>query len=341
MKSYVVGTALLASLLAAGCRSDPPGDSPDAGSTVDAPDGTGCTALTPRSQPLESFVGPIGLQARMGALIDGAQTSLDIQMYLFTVRDLATRLVAAKARGVAIRMILDPDEAGNYNVEPTLTSGGVNWKNASTLYTYSHAKYVLADHDQAVIMSMNWNADAMTNERNYGVVDRDPEDVADLQAIFDQDWALANGQTVAAPDLTCTRLVVSPTNAKVRILEHIKSATSTLDVEVMYITETSVRNEILAAKARGVTVRVIINDPMDASVPYFKMAGIPVKEPGPFYLHAKLLIADSVAFVGSVNMSPTSLAKNREVGVLVFEPSALTAIQSQFDTDWTASTTVP
>ncbi len=341
MKSYVVGTALLASLLAAGCRSDGgAGETPDS-ALPDGPDGTGCTALTARTQPLESFVGPLGLQARMGALIDGAQTSLDIQMYLFTVKELANKLVDAKARGVAIRMILDPDEAGNNNVEPILTSGGVNWKNASTIYTYSHAKYVIADHVEAVIMSMNWNADAMVNERNYGVVDRDPEDVTDVQAIFDQDWALANGQTPTAPNLECTRLIVSPTNSKVRLLEHIKSATTTLDVEVMYVSEASIRNEILAAKARGVTVRVIINDPMDTSVPYFKMAGIPVKEPGPFFLHAKLLIADAVAFVGSVNMSYTSLSKNREVGELVFEPSALAPIQSQFNTDWNASTVVP
>ena len=62
-----------------------------------------------------------------------------------------------------------------------LTSGGVTWKNASTIYTFSHAKYLLIDHTTAVIMSMNFNIDAMNNERNYGMVDKDPEDVADLQ----------------------------------------------------------------------------------------------------------------------------------------------------------------
>jgi hypothetical protein len=33
-------------------------------------------------------------------------------------------------------------------------------------------------------------------------------------------------------------------------------------------------------------------------------------------------------------MSFTSLTKNREVGALVFEPSAFAPIQTQFDTDW-------
>lgn len=346
MKWPAAVTALVALPLAvvtvAACGNSGGSEDPDgggSGSSGDAPDGTGCTALTPRSQPVESFLGPGGLQTRMDALIDGAQTSLDIQMYLFTVQDIANRIVSAQQRGVAIRLILDPDEAGNNNVEPILTSGGVNWKNASTIFTYSHAKYVIADGDTAVIMSMNWNADAMVNERNYGFVDKDAEDVADLQAIFEQDWSLANGQTAPAANLSCTRLIVSPTNSKVRLLEHINSAQTTLDVETMYISESSIQDAILDAKSRGVTVRVIVEDPADEVIPILKNAGIPVKTPGPYYLHAKLIIADQVAFVGSENMSYTSLNKNREVGALVFEPDAFAPIQSQFDTDWTNSVT--
>jgi phosphatidylserine/phosphatidylglycerophosphate/cardiolipin synthase-like enzyme len=107
----------------------------------------------------------------------------------------------------------------------------------------------------------------------------------------------------------------------------------------MYISESSIQDAILDAKSRGVTVRVIVEDPADEVIPILKNAGIPVKTPGPYYLHAKLIIADQVAFVGSENMSYTSLNKNREVGALVFEPDAFAPIQSQFDTDWTNSVT--
>src|SRR4051812_43887388 len=184
-------TALVLCLALVGCRGESGNDETDAGTTVDAPDGTGCTSLTPRAQPLETFIGPQGLEARIGALIDSAKTSLDIQMYLWTVKPLASKVVAAKQRGVAIRVILDPDEAGNNAVEPIFTSGGVTWKNAGSLYTYSHAKYLIVDKTQVAIMSMNLNADAMATERNYGAIDKDPEDIADLQAIFEYDWKLA------------------------------------------------------------------------------------------------------------------------------------------------------
>lgn len=339
MKSYVV----IACLGLLGCRADSSADDPDGGMTGSGADGTGCTALTARTTPLESFIGPQGLEARMGALIDSAKTSLDIQMYLWTVKPLAQKVVAAKQRGVAVRVIMDPDEAGNNAVEPIFDSGGVTWKNAGSLYSFSHAKYLIVDKAQGAIMSMNFNVDAMDTERNYGAIDKDSEDLTDLQAIFEYDWKLANGATTLDPvDLKCTRLIVSPTNSKQRLLEHIASAKTSLDIEIMYLSEGDIRDAIVAAKSRGVNVRMIIGDPMDASLPTLKSAGIPVKQlPSSIYLHSKLIIADTVAFIGSENMSFTSLAKNREVGVLAFEPTAYMPIKTQFDSDWNASTTVP
>ncbi len=341
-KPFVV--LLAAITLSAACRdTSGAGDDVDAGTTTpDGPDGTGCTALTPRAVAPEPFVGPDGLEARMGALIDGAQRTLDIQMYLWTVTSLANKVVAAKNRGVKVRIILDPDSAGNNNVEPIFTSAGVTWKDSSRLYTFSHAKYLIIDGEAAVIMSSNFNLDAMratSGERNYGIVDKDPEDVADVQAIFEQDWAMANGEPVMPANLACTRLVVSPTNSRARIVEHIKSAQATLDVELMYISEDAVRMAIGDAKTRGVTVRAILSDPQDESIPYLKGLGIPVRIAQSFMLHSKLIIADQVAFVGSENMSFTSLTKNREVGALVFEPTAFAPIKSQFDKDWTTGTT--
>lgn len=332
---YVLVAVLLASL--AGCRTTEGGggdDGPPGDARPDGPDGVGCTAMSPRTVAPETFVGPTGLQPRLTQLIDSAQESLDLHMYLWTVRALADRVVAAKQRGVAVRVILDPDSPGNAAVRPTLTSGGVPVRDATTLYTYSHAKYMVIDGKSAVIMSMNFNVDAMNIERNYGMVDKDPEDVADVQALFDMDWAAAGGEPPQPADLSCTRLIVSPNNAKQRLLELIDSATQTLEVEVMYLAETSVRTAVGAAKMRGVDVRVLLSENTDEAIPYLRGLSIPVKFPTSFYLHSKLIIADGIVFVGSENMSFTSLTKNREVGALVFEPASAAVIKTQFETDW-------
>ena len=333
---YVLVGFLLAAVACGGGNGGGGDDEPGVDAAPDAP-GPGCTAMSPRTTPPETFVGPTGLQQRLTTLIDGAQTSIDLQMYLFTMRPIADRLVAAKNRGVAVRVLLDPDHEGNANVRPTLMNGGVPTRNMSSIYSFAHAKFMIIDGARGVIMSANLNFDAMDTERNYGMITRDADDVADLEAVFDLDWATAGGQTPQPVDLSCTRLIVSPTNSKTRLLELINSAKDTLEVEVMYLSEMSIREAIGAAKMRGVNVRVILSERSDESVPYLRGLGIPVKFATGFYLHSKLLIADDVVFVGSENMSLTSLTKNREVGALVFEPAAAQVITTQFETDWSSA----
>jgi phosphatidylserine/phosphatidylglycerophosphate/cardiolipin synthase-like enzyme len=188
-------------------------------------------------------------------------------------------------------------------------------------------------------MSLNFNVDAMSSERNYGMITRDPDDLADTKAIFDMDWAASGGETPKPADLACTRLIVSPNNAKPRLVDFIKSAKATLDVEAMYVSDDTVRAAIVDAKKRGVNVRVILETSSDNNEvkALFMANGITVKGAASFYLHAKLLIADGVAFVGSENFSITALTKNRELGAFVFEPGPAAVIQQQFDADWAAN----
>ena len=328
-----------ATILAACSGDETATDTPDAAPEPDAPPGPGCWGLSPRTTPAEAFVAPSGVQARMTAFIDSAQQKLDVQMYLFTVQALADRVIAAKNRGVAVRVILDPDHAGNDTIRTKLMTATVPTRNAPALYSFSHAKYLIIDGKTAVIMSMNFNADAMTNERNYGMVTKDADDIADTQAIFDMDWAAGGGEAPKPADLACTRLVVSPNNAKQRIVDFIKATKTRLDVEAMYIADDAVRAAIVDAKKRGVAIRVILEGSSDNTEVrnLFTANGIPVKSAGNFYLHAKLLISDGVAFVGSENFSITALTKNRELGAFVFEPGPAATIQAQFDTDWNAS----
>ncbi len=332
----------LAAIALSACAQPATGDdttTPDGG--VDP--GPGCSDLSPRTVELEAFVAPVGYQNRVDAFIDGAHDTLDVQMYLFTVTAISDRIVAAKNRGVVVRVLLDPDEAGNANVRSRLTAAAVPTRNAPSIYNFSHAKYLVADGASALIMSANFNADAMTNERNYGILDRDPADLTDLQAIFTMDWAAAGGESVQPADLSCTRLVVSPNNAKQRILDHVNSAQSTLEIEAMYVTDTGVQDAVVAAKARGVEIRVILEGSMDnqTAIALFHSKGITVHNSVGFYLHAKLVIADGVSFIGSENFSVTSLTKNREVGVLLFEESQRAIPRDQFEADWSSTPVAP
>jgi phosphatidylserine/phosphatidylglycerophosphate/cardiolipin synthase-like enzyme len=201
-------------------------------------------------------------------------------------------------------------------------------------FPFAHAKYVIADGSSVTILSANWNDLAMSEERNYGLVDTDPDDVADAQTIFDADWANTS------PFLPCTRLIVSPINAKPRVLALINGATTSLDVEALYVVDQTIQNALIQAKQRGVAVRVILADPATTpgnsdTVTLFTNAGIPTRVITTFDVHAKLIVADkTTALVGSENFSLTSLTMNREVGALVFEPNTLGAVNAQYESDW-------
>jgi cardiolipin synthase len=332
---------LLVAALAA-CRGTSPGDDdavvPDA-STVDATPQIGCAADTPRTPATTTFIGPTGLETRFEQFIDAAQSTLDVQMYLFTIDALAQKVIDAHQRGVAVRVLLDPDEAGNVDTKAVLEAAGVPVKDDPTIYPYAHAKYLVADGARALVMSANFNYGATSSERNYGATDDDPEDIADLEAIFESDWDPPSG----VAELGCTRLIVSPVNARVRLLALINSADTALDISTIYISDSTVRTAVIQAHDRGTAVRVILAD--DASYPdntataqTLATAGVPVKIlRNATDLHAKLIVGDGVAFIGSENMSPTSINQNREVGLLATEPAAVAPIQTQFDADWAAA----
>ncbi|MBI4700640.1 MAG: transposase [Deltaproteobacteria bacterium] len=294
-----------------------------------------CDPYQPRLDPPTLLIGPTGLEKALLKLIDGAQSSLDIIMYQFAWKSICDATIAAKGRGVAVRVLLDGDESVNNTTRKQLQAAGIAVKDSPDKFTHAHAKVMIVDGKKAVVTSANFNQYSMYSERNYGVVDYAADDIDDLQAVFESDWS-------GAPlDLSCTRLIVSPENARPRLVALIEGAKKSLDLAVMYISDKQVKAAIKARAKAGVAVRVLLADPAwiadnVATAAELKAAGIATKYLKNWELHAKLVIADAVAFVGSENLSPTSLDKNREAGVLVTEPGPEAAIQSQFEKDWTA-----
>ena len=329
---------LIAAVLAAGCRNSGQADGdagpgPDGG-TPGADAGDGCEALSPRAITPEVFIGPSEVTDEVLAVIDSADESLIVMMYLLSQDVFVDALVAAAGRGVDIRVMLDPDQTSNASAISALTAGGVQVKNAAPSWENYHAKVLVADGDLGIVMSGNLNYFTTNSERNYGVILRDADDLADIVTIFDMDWS---GTTTGYP--TCTRLLISPTNARPRLAALINSAQTTLDLAVMYLSDTDLLLEVKRRHAAGVAVRVLLADPgwidgNTATAAELRASGIPVKFLDTNGLHAKLVIADGVAFIGSQNFSWTSLERNREVGVLVNDDAPMARITSQFATDW-------
>lgn len=336
--------------LVVACSGGPSGDDPHPMPTGDAAADTGavnagfdagaCDALAPRVPAAEAFVGPEGLRARLVSLFDGARTNIDATTYLLDDAALIEALASAAERGVHVRVLLDPDQAVNTGSAPTLQARGVELSFASRMFEHFHTKTLVIDGELGVVMSANLNGYSMQTERNHGVLLRDPDDVADLAALFELDFA----DSGADPTLNCTRLVISPNNARVRMEILLESTAETLDVQHLTFSDPGMRNALTARAAAGVRVRVLLADAdwitgNASAATALRSAGIEVRFLRSLDNHAKLLLVDgATAMVGSENLSSTSLDRNREVGVFVTDAVAYGVLRDAFESDWSSST---
>ncbi|HEV7555065.1 MAG TPA: phospholipase D-like domain-containing protein [Kofleriaceae bacterium] len=309
----------------------PPDAAPDAGPDF-------CNATDPRDVPLEIAPTPEAGEAPYLDALATATTKIRVEIYEMGYGGILDTLSAKAKAGVTVQILFDQSEKSvNQKYFDQLAAAGAQCKWSDPKFTYQHAKFFVVDDSVAVLSTGNYSYKYSINlERNFVVTDRDNADIADLLVVFDSDW-----QNIT-PNMSCTRMVISPVNSRQRILDVINSAQTTLTIESMQFADTDVRAAVAARVAAGVNVRVMIADvgfvsANAAAATYLKGLGLEPKFIP--HLHTKVIVADGVrAYVGSENLSYTSLNKNREIGVIATDASALAPLMTTFETDWAAGT---
>jgi phosphatidylserine/phosphatidylglycerophosphate/cardiolipin synthase-like enzyme len=248
-------------------------------------------------------------------------------------------LSRAHARGVDVRILIDEERTTNTAPAAELRGAGIDVRDGPEAFTHYHPKVIVVDEVRAVVMSANLNTYSMATERNHGVVLDDPFDVADLVDVFDHDY---EGRAGDPASVSCTRLVLSPRNSRARILRLISSAETELRIQHLSMTDDEVRFAIGNRAMAGVATRVILADPRwiesnTEAAEALRALGAEVRFLSSPENHAKLIVADSAAFVGSENLSWTSLEANREVGLVVTSDATVAPLSGAFDEDWAAA----
>jgi cardiolipin synthase A/B len=327
---------------------DPPDDmsAPDAMVMEDAaadtmiPPGTACSEMDPRAVPVELSVLPDAGEKPFVDVINSATTSLRVMVYMMGYGGILDAINAKASAGVDVKVILDGQTQIDVNTKykTALEAAGAEVRWSDPQFSYMHAKYILADGAVAIISTGNYSKSFLLKERNLAATDRDPQDTADLARIFDADWMKKS------PDLACTRLLVSPVNAKDRIVSLIKGAQKSVFVESMQLADYSVRGALIERHKAGVDVRIVVANPswIDANADagaLMKANGIAIRWLESPSVHVKSILVDDVrGFMGSENLSSTSLTKNREVGLVLSEPPAVASMRTTMEADWQKAT---
>jgi len=281
-------------------------------------------------------------QALINAIRD-AKKSVHMTMYLLTSNDAIDALGDLKQAGKDVKVVLNQKFPTNVNDNLTaynaLKARGVPVVYAPNAYAFTHSKTIIIDSEKVIIMTMNMTYSSPSTNREYIATDTDPADVKDAETIFNADYtnqdAYVTGKLVVSPTAG------SPVGARARLKALIDSAKTSLDVEAQTLTDDTIAGAIINAHKAGVAVRVVIDaDTNDAPAPGdavydIKAAGVPIKKLKSPDVHAKAIVVDETrTFVGSMNLTPTALLNNRELGVITDAKSEASKVRAAIATDF-------
>jgi len=257
--------------------------------------------------------------------INGAAHKLNIRMFLFTDPTLLNVVIAAKKRGVDVRVMLNParrsGEDENEASRKTLEDAGIEVRDSSPKFALTHQKSMVIDDATGFVESLNWETRDLTETRDYAVATTHEIEVTEMVKCFEADWHQKNFE----PDPK-SPLIWCPNNGRERIAAFIDSAKKSLWLQNERYQDTVIIERLVQAANRGVKVHIMARPPHKLKKEKLVEAvgglrimhdvGAKVHKLKHLKLHGKMLLADEErAVVGSINLAPGSFDSRRELAV--------------------------
>ncbi|MEV6056841.1 phospholipase D-like domain-containing protein [Streptomyces sp. NPDC052107] len=140
----------------------------------------------------------------------------------------------------------------------------------------------------------------------------------------------------------------SQTGSQPTIYDFINSATSTLDMTMYELEDTTAVNDLIALKNKGVTVRVILDrqhkTANNSAYTSLTNAGVGVvwSSSAFVYTHQKTITVDGVkSLVMTGNLTAQYYTTSRDYGVFTDDTRDVAAIEKVFNADYTATSVTP
>jgi len=124
------------------------------------------------------------------SLIDAARKSIDLDLYVLTDATIVNALERAYARGVQIRLLLDPSQRPSDQPAAELSGAGIDVRLYRSSGELLHAKVLVTDSENVLFGSANWSLGGF--ERNHEIDVEIPSNPAAASAFLSQmnsDWA--------------------------------------------------------------------------------------------------------------------------------------------------------
>jgi cardiolipin synthase len=278
------------------------------------------------------------------AAIEGASRTLRVKMFVFSDPSLLKEVIAARRRGVKVRVMLNPARrSGEHDNEATrraLDRVDIDVKDANPAFDLTHEKSMVVDDETAFVKSLNWATTNLTETRDYAVVTTHSHDVAEIIECFEADW---HRQTFEPRDKG--HVVWCPGPGRDRICRFIDEARHRLFVQNERFQDMVVIERLVRAARRGVKVDIMARPPHTLSreklvegvggLRIMDDMGVKIHKLKNLRLHGKMLLADGVAaLVGSINFAAGSLDGRRELAIEVRDADVVDRLHKVARHDW-------
>ncbi len=264
------------------------------------------------------------------------KNNLDLRTYEFTHPQFKSAVKNLAQNDVNIRIIVEDNKYQQFQNTLKVLIQEFSWyqniqlKSDKQMGTqYQHAKVNLIDSG-FIIQTANLTKSSFASNREHFFQSYDSGVRNSLKNIFDKD---RNGQKLTIKDIH-PNLVVCNINCRGVIEQLLSWAQESIIIQTQYITDDAIRN-ILKTKKNLSELKMLVADTDDNNELLSYFGPIYAKKFKKQYNHTKMMLVDhKILLLGSMNLSATSLDKNREIWILLLDPTIINEFSTQFMQDW-------
>lgn len=274
-------------------------------------------------------------RAPLLSTIQNAKTSIDLVIYGITDKALINALIRSKEEGKKVKILLEPtpykSEDENKKAIEAFQSANITIALPNSHFDLTHQKTFIIDNHEAIIMTFNLTRSAFTNERNFALITDNSEAIAEINRVFTSDVEHTK------PCLQNPNLIWSPENSREKIINLIKDAHAEIKIYAQDLTDYQTIGTLAKAARSGKKVQIITSNKnkINRKFNYLKRAGVIIHYNKNYIIHAKIIIIDqSKAVIGSINLTHPSLNLNRELSIITQDEEVIKKLLKIFDLDW-------
>lgn len=321
--------------------------------------------------------------------IAAAKRSVHLEAYIFHPGQIAEKILAAlcerASNGVRVRVVIDAIgslRTSSSYFQPLIAAGG-QVRRYHPLHLHmlrrwnsrTHRNLLIVDGEVGFIggagIADHWCRTAPPPWRDCALRVTGPI-VAGLQAVFAENWLESAGELLlgedsfadadlnvasvgkGTPGLAVGSTPTAGRSTRARVLVQFLLATARESIDICtpcFVPDLGIRRELLAARARGVRVRILTGGPYSdhglvrragrRRYGVLLEAGIQISEYDSRMMHAKVLLVDGRwALLGSTNIDSRSFGLNDEGNLLVLSEELANLLRLAFEEDLTQSSIV-